>query len=294
MSRLEGVLIINKPLGLTSHDVVNRVRRLTDTRRIGHTGTLDPLATGLLILCIGRATRLAEYITDQNKSYQATIRLGQETNTYDAEGQVIAENPVHVSFQELQSILPSFTGEIRQVPPMFSAIKVKGKPLYHHARKGMTVKRKARTVFIERLEVLRWEIPELELGIDCSSGTYVRSIAHDLGQQLGCGGHLTALRRTAIGRFTIQDSVLLSNLNEENWRSYVLSSETAVEHLPRITFSIEEALALSHGQNIPRENVQLYPGPIRAFDANGCFIGIILAEPEAWRPHKIFYPGKGG
>jgi tRNA pseudouridine55 synthase len=210
-----GLLVINKPIGLTSHDVVNKVRWLSGIRRVGHAGTLDPLASGVLLLAVGRATRLIEYLVGRSKRYQAVVRLGQETDTYDREGEVVAERPVQVTDSQLEAALERFRGPIEQVPPMFSAVKQGGQPLYRLARRGQAVERPARAITIYELSLLDWRPPEIELLIHCSSGTYIRSLAHDLGQVLGCGGHLATLRRLAVGDFTLDQAVPLPVLDRK-------------------------------------------------------------------------------
>jgi tRNA pseudouridine55 synthase len=242
-----GVLNIDKPGGMTSHDVVNRMRRLTGIRRIGHTGTLDPLATGVLLLCIGRATRLSEYLIGQNKRYEATIRLGQETNTYDAEGEIVAEMPVTVDEEAIQAALSHYRGPISQVPPMFSAVKKDGQPLYKLARQGVEIDRPSREVTIYQLALLEWTPPDLHLDITCSSGTYIRSLAHDLGQLLGCGGHIIALRRPAVGHFLIEQAAPLDELTAERWLDKLQPADTAVAHLPALEFSNEDAASTWEG-----------------------------------------------
>jgi tRNA pseudouridine55 synthase len=203
MSDLSGVLCVDKPLGMTSHDVVGRTRRVAGLRRVGHAGTLDPLATGVLLLCLGRAARLIEYLVGHDKVYETTVRLGQTTATYDAEGEVLAERPfLHLTLSQIEAALEAFRGDIVQQPPIYSAIKQGGQPLYKLARQGKTeVARPYRPVTIHELTRLSWEPPHLSLRIACSSGTYIRSLGYDLGEALGCGGHLSALRRLAVGRF---------------------------------------------------------------------------------------------
>lgn len=288
----EGILSLDKPAGPTSHDVVKKVRRFTGIRRVGHSGTLDPLATGLLILCIGRATRLAEYIAQQSKTYAATVRLGQETDTYDAEGEIVARHPVMVSDRELSAALDRFRGEIDQIPPMFSAIKRDGKPLYRHAREGQVLERPPRTVYVYELEVLEWKPPHLQIRLVCSSGTYIRSFAHDLGQVLGCGGHISALRRTAVGRFTVAGAAPYEQLTGETWHEYIQPSDMAVGHLPQLVLSVDEAVQLYHGQTVPCQTGQPDAPVVRAYDPDSHFVGVIVREQELWRARKIFYEPK--
>lgn len=288
-----GVLNIDKPAGMTSHDVVNVVRRLSGVRRTGHTGTLDPLATGVLLLCIGRATRLSEYLVGQDKQYEAAVRLGQETNTYDAEGEIVAEKPVTVGREAIESALNHFRGAISQVPPMFSAVKKEGKPLYELARKGVVVERPPRKVTIYHLDLVDWTPPLLRLDVTCSSGTYIRSLAHDLGQLLGCGGHITALRRTAVGHFSVGEAVPLEALTAENWTEKLLPADSAVAHLPAVEFSNEEAAALQQGQQVAQKIDFSQPPSealARAYNNAGLFIGIVAAGPDYWQPRKILVP----
>jgi tRNA pseudouridine55 synthase len=288
-----GILNIDKAEGMTSHDVVAVMRRISGIRRIGHTGTLDPLATGVLLLCVGRATRLSEYLLGQDKRYEAAVRLGQETTTYDAEGDIVAEKPVEVDRQTIASALSHFRGPISQVPPMYSAVKKDGQPLYKLARKGVEVDRPSRQVTIYHLDLLDWQPPYLHLDITCSSGTYIRSLAHDLGQLLGCGGHITALRRTAVANFTVLEAVSLDTLTAETWSEHLLPADSAVAHLPAVKFSVEDAAALQLGRQISFEgNVDpaTMPELARAYNETGIFIGIIASGPGYWQPRKILVP----
>jgi tRNA pseudouridine55 synthase len=212
---LDGILNIDKPAGRTSYGVVAAVKRLTGERRIGHTGTLDPAATGVLPVCLGRATRVIEFFSDTSKTYRAIIELGVATDTYDSSGRVThRSDPSPIHRAAVESALASFRGAIRQTPPMYSAVKYKGRPLYKLARAGVTVERKPRPVTVHRLELVDWQPPSVTLEIDCGKGTYIRSLAHDLGQTLGCGAHLKNLVRTRCGVFNIKDSVSLSLLEE--------------------------------------------------------------------------------
>lgn len=208
-----GLLILNKPGGLTSHDVVNRVRRATHIKQVGHAGTLDPMATGVLVVLVGKATRASQYLMSLDKEYAGTIKLGQVTNTQDAEGEVLETRPVPpLTETEVRAAAQSFVGDQYQMPPMFSAIKIDGVPLYKLARKGEEVEREPRFVRISSFEITRFVSPELDFVVRCSKGTYVRTIAHDLGAKLGCGGHLSALRRTATGKFTVAQCLTLDQI----------------------------------------------------------------------------------
>ena len=285
---LEGILNIDKPQGITSHDVVNRIRRLSKIRRVGHAGTLDPLATGVLLLCIGRATRLSEYLIGRPKSYTATIRMGQVTDSYDADGEILSEKEVSLSDSDITEALAPFHGRIQQRAPIFSAIKQQGQPLYKLAREGKPVDAPVREVHIYDLELLAWEKPFASIAVTCSAGTYIRSLAHDLGQNLGCGGHVTALRRTSVGSFLVQEALSLDTLNEQNWLDYLRPIDTAVLHLPRLDLDPEEASRLQLGQRLPRLEDHPDAEIVRAYAPDGRFIGIIISRDTSWQPHKMF------
>jgi tRNA pseudouridine55 synthase len=286
---VRGLLNIDKPLEKTSHDVVARVRWLAQTRRAGHAGTLDPLATGVLVVAIGRATRLLEYVVGQRKRYEAALRLGQVTPTYDGESAVIAEKPVVVTREELEAALAAFRGTIAQVPPMHSAVRRHGKRLYELARQGIDVEREAREVTIYELALSAWEPPRVRLEIVCSAGTYVRSLAHDLGQALGCGAYLAGLRRTAVGRFSAADAAPLATLTRDNIGAHLLPPEAAVAHLARLDVPVAAARSLSQGQWLPRTEVVADGELRRTFDGDDRFVGIVVAAQGQWRPHKILY-----
>jgi tRNA pseudouridine55 synthase len=285
----EGVFNIDKPAGLTSHDVVNEIRRITGIRRVGHTGTLDPLATGVLLLCVGRATRLAEYLTGQDKRYTATICLGKATDTYDAEGNVVSEYPVNVTQDEINRALETFRGEIRQKAPRYSAIKVGGEALYKKSRRGETPERPVRVVTVHELEILAWDSPWVKIDLVCSSGTYVRSIAHDLGQILGCGGYLTQLRRSSIGDFSILEAVSLDGLEQDNWEKHLMPMEVAIRHMPQATVSTEEARKLYQGQSIPIQDSWGEGNLLRVYDDQSQFVGIVTFTNSRFHAKKIFY-----
>jgi tRNA pseudouridine55 synthase len=289
MSGLVGLLHIDKPGGITSHDVVSRVRRLAGQRRVGHAGTLDPLATGSLLVALGGATRLLEYLVGQPKLYEAVVRLGQTTDSYDAEGEIVRERPyTAVALPQIEAALPHFQGDIQQIPPMYSAVKQQGRPLYELARQGVEVERAARSVTIYQLELLDWRPPNLRLRVACSAGTYIRSLAHDLGEWLGCGGHITALRRTAIGQFQIEDGIALDQLTPENLLDYLRPLDTAVAHLPAVHLTAEEGGRLSLGQRIARQPDH-HPAAalVRLYAADGRFLGLATAVGDEWQPKKM-------
>jgi tRNA pseudouridine55 synthase len=288
-----GLLVIDKPVGPTSHDVVGRVRRLAGVRRVGHAGTLDPLASGVLLVCVGQATRLVEYLVGLDKVYETTVRLGRATTTYDAEGEVTDEHPVTVTLAEIAAALDAFRGPIQQRVPPFSAVKRGGEPLYRQARRGEAIDPPQRQVTIHALDLLAYEPPDLHLRVACSSGTYIRSLAHDLGQALGCGGHVAALRRTAAGRFTLAGAIALDALTPENLPDQLLPSEAAVAHLPRMMFNAAEAALLGHGRRLPAP-ADAPPGDVAAFGSAGQFLGIVVATEGEWRPRKMLPDVKTG
>lgn len=285
----EGVLNIDKPTDITSHDVVQQVRRVAGLRRVGHAGTLDPLATGVLVVCLGRATRLVEYVVGRPKRYVATIRLGRVTDTYDADGEVVQERPfAHLTPSDIAAALDPFRGHIQQQPPMYSAIKKDGKPLYELARQGIEVERKSRRVTIYHLTLDDVALPHITITVGCSTGTYVRSLAHDLGAALGCGGHITALRRTAVGDFTAETAVSLDTLTPDTLSHHLHPIDRAVHHLPRVTLPADDARALLHGQIVPGQNHTADTALARAYDQTGQFLGIVTGTPKGWQPRKMF------
>ncbi|CAI09445.1 tRNA pseudouridine(55) synthase TruB [Aromatoleum aromaticum] len=248
---VDGVLLLDKPRGLTSNAALQTARRLLNAAKAGHTGTLDPMATGLLPLTLGEATKFSQMLLDADKAYEATVRLGIETDTGDAEGAAIATAPVHVTDDSIRQALAALTGEIEQVPPMYSALKRDGKPLYEYARAGIEVERAARPVTIHSLELLGVEGDSLRIRVDCSKGTYVRTLAIDLGRLLGCGGHLTELRRTRIGPFNVDEAVTLTALEAlpaESRVGLLAPVDALVGHLPRIELDAFQAGLLLQGR----------------------------------------------
>lgn len=220
-----GILFIDKPIGITSHDVVDRVRRTLGMRRVGHAGTLDPMATGLLIVLVGQATKVSQFLMGLDKTYVGTLKLGETTDSHDADGQVVSTRPVTgITPEKLTEVMKNFLGDQYQTPPMFSAKKQGGQTLYKLARRGIEVEREPRFIRINRLEVLSVELPSATFEVACSKGTYIRTLAHDIGEKLGCGAHLTALRRTLIDKFSVTDAVKLEdfeNLDEVGIRTAV-------------------------------------------------------------------------
>lgn len=322
---MDGILVVDKPAGWTSHDVVAWVRRLLHIKRVGHAGTLDPLATGVLLVCVGQATRVVEYLMASPKAYRARIQLGVVTDTYDVEGEVVGRYPVpELSRETLQNALARFVGSIRQTPPAFSAIKQGGVPLYRLARRGQAVAPTPRTVTIHRIELLRWEPPFLEVAVDCDPGTYIRSLAHDLGQALGCGATLAGLMRARSGAFTLADAVtpeeLAAAAASGTIGRYVRPLQDALTGLIPIVVTETEAAALRQGRPIPVPAAEAGLGaqqpqptgglrlqaPASTFAAdagagsgmrqgyavltNGTVVAILRydADQRAWWPDKVF------
>lgn len=288
----DGLVVVDKPGGLTSHDVVARVRRLAGTRRVGHGGTLDPMATGVLVVGVGRATRLLTYVVGTDKSYQATIRLGESTVTDDAQGDVTGGAPADgLSDVEVRTALAGFTGDIAQVPSAVSAIKVGGQRAYRLVRTGADVALPARMVHISRLAVTEIRRPpggriDVDVDVSCSSGTYVRAIARDLGARLGVGGHLTALRRTAVGGFTLHEAVALEVLADRAPQVVTLPLAAAADRLlARRDVTAEQARILSHGGPLAAVGM---PGPYAVFGPDGDVVAVVAERDDRARPEVVF------
>ena len=277
--QVDGVLLLDKPIGLTSNDALQKARRLFSAAKGGHTGTLDPLATGLLPLCFGEATKFSADLLDADKTYEAEIKLGVTTDSGDAEGEIIATAAVDVEKSEIFRVLPQFAGDIRQIPPMHSALKRNGRPLYELARKGIEVEREPRAVTIHAIDILSLAGDTLSLRVACSKGTYIRVLAADIGKALGCGAHLTGLRRTVVGDLGLAGSVTLAELEalDEAGRAEHLQPVDALLHsLPRVTVEGEAAERFRHGN--PVDLAAGLAGKIRVY-ADGRLIGI--GEPGA-------------
>lgn len=289
MSDISGFLNIDKPLGITSHDVVAQVRRGLNIKRVGHAGTLDPLATGVLIICVGSATRLSEYAMASTKRYRARVQFGVVTTTYDSEGEVVHRADVtHLSRDDVLAALPQFTGEIAQLPPMYSAVKQGGRKLYELARAGEEVERQPRTVRIDALTITDWQPPEITLEVVCGAGTYIRSLAFDLGETLGVGAHLSGLVRTASGHFSLTDAVTLDGLFDgERWRTALLPPDTPLLEWMAIHLDADTAAHVLQGRYL--EGAQVTDGTLaRGYDPQGRLLAVLLAEGGKWRPYKVF------
>lgn len=295
---ISGVLVVDKPVGLTSHDVVQIVRKGTNIRRAGHTGTLDPRASGVLVILIGPAVRLSEYVSASDKRYQAVVRLGASTDTYDADGRITSTSPVDkITEEQFEESLQSFVGEIEQVPPPYSAVKIKGRKAYEMAREGEDIDLAPRRIKVYSLELLEWAPPEAVVDVYCSSGTYVRSLAHDLGEKLGCGAHLIGLRRTKSGRFTLRDAVPLRRLREAfedgNWYQYLIPAAEALSDWPAIELTQEQVEAIRHGHRITSDESINESGVamIRGVSEQGELVALLefVQDTSEWQPKKVFF-----
>jgi tRNA pseudouridine55 synthase len=298
---VNGLLLIDKPQRMTSHDVVARVRRLIGIRAIGHAGTLDPFATGLLILCIGHATRLSEYLIGESKVYTGLMKLGERTNTDDLDGEVIERRPVQVSAQDLARAQAAFTGQLMQVPPQYSAVQIGGQRAYKMARHGETVDLPARPVHVYEL-ALWFDVvcPLYSVGIRvrCSAGTYIRALARDIGETLRCGAHLTVLRRQHSGGFSLDEAVTLEQLQQAaaggDWQRFLLPMDRAVAHLPPMTLDEAASQRFVQGQWIAlpdSSSRQDSAGLCRIYDAGGRFIAVgqIDGATSMLKPVKVFH-----
>jgi tRNA pseudouridine55 synthase len=290
---LDGILVIDKEVGWTSHDVVARVRRITGERKVGHTGTLDPAATGVLPVCLGAATKIIEYLQDAGKTYYAEVAFGISTNTDDQDGLITTEAPVpQITAEELDRALEPFRGAIAQVPPMYAAIKQGGRKLYEIARAGEIVERPPRQIRIDTLALLGWEPPIARLLIDCSKGSYIRAIARDLGAALGCGAHLARLSRLRTGPFFLDQALTLDALAEEftttPWPELALHPDEALLDWPVIVLDEAGTLAWRQGKDL-RVGGGTAGEHCRAYSTEGDWLGLgrFDGERDAWRPEKV-------
>jgi len=292
---IDGILNLDKPKGKTSFDVVALVRRLSGERRVGHAGTLDPGATGVLLVCLGQATRLIEFLADTTKIYRAEIELGIATDTYDAAGKVTRRGDTSsLTREQVEAVASSFSGSIEQIPPMYSAVKHQGVPLYRLARAGVEIPRKARRVELYRLEVVDFQPPLLTLEVECSKGTYIRSLAHDLGQKLGCGAHLRNLVRSKSGPFHIRDAVSVSKLEDAfrqgRWSELLYPMDMAVQHLPSVTVGDDVERDIVNGRPVALAQGEAVSGELlRAYTKDGRFIALLRYDVEkgCCKPEKV-------
>lgn len=293
---VSGIILLDKPLGITSNRALQIVKRLFNAAKAGHTGSLDPLATGLLPLCLGEATKVSGFLLDADKSYLATIKLGVKTTSADAEGDVIQTRHVlNYSKKQINAAITPFIGDIEQVPPMHSALKVDGQPLYKLAHQGQVIERKARPVHIFDIDVLRFEDDEIDIHVVCSKGTYIRTLAEDIGEQLGCGAHLSALRRTSSGPFDIEDSVTLEELETlsesgfEEMDALLIPSEDALDDWESVHLSNDAAFYIGRGQAVlvPKAPTS---GLVRLFSEEKGFMGIgEILEDGRVKPQRLFF-----
>jgi tRNA pseudouridine55 synthase len=276
---IDGILLLDKPSGQSSNQALQRVRRLYRARKAGHCGSLDPLATGLLPICLGQATRFSSYLLGASKIYRAGCRLGQTTTTGDAEGEIVGESPVSVDENRLARVLAGFLGSSEQVPPMYSALKHEGRRLYELAREGRQVEREARRIEIYRLELLAFESPRIEIEVHCSKGTYIRTLAEDIGSALGCGAHLDALRRTAVDTLGLEDSVDMERLERladsgtEALDALLLPASAALSHYPELELAADSARDIRQGKRLRTSRGET-PGLYRLICVESGFIGL--------------------
>jgi tRNA pseudouridine55 synthase len=274
------VLLLDKPSGISSNAALQTARRLLEARRAGHTGTLDPMASGLLVLCFGEATKFSTALLEADKAYLARVRLGVRTSTGDAEGEALERREVRAGREEIETALERFRGAIEQVPPMHSALKHRGRPLYAYARKGESVERSARRIVIRELVLEARAAEELDLRVACSKGTYIRVLAEDLGEALGCGGHLSALRRTAVGPFAVDDAISLDRLaalEPKERERRLLPVDALLASWPRVALPKEVEIRFRHGQRVPAGAVA---ASVAVFSADGSFLGIGEVDGE--------------
>ncbi|WP_448911596.1 tRNA pseudouridine(55) synthase TruB [Haemophilus sputorum] len=292
---VHGVFLLDKPQGVSSNDIMQKVKRLFKANKAGHTGALDPLATGMLPICLGEATKFSQFLLDSDKRYVVTAKLGERTDTSDAEGQVVQSREVNVAEADILAALSAFRGEILQVPTMFSALKHNGKPLYEYARAGITVEREARPITIFELKFIDYQAPFLTLEVHCSKGTYIRTLVDDLGEILGCGAHVTMLRRLAVADYPIEEmmpiedlALLADSFPSSELDRLLLPMDTAVASLPQLNLTAEQTKAVGFGQRVKFENSQALSGLVRLFSENGQFLGIAeITVGNIIRPNRM-------
>lgn len=289
--KYHGFIVVEKPAGVTSHDVVSAVRKMTGERRVGHAGTLDPAAVGVLPIAVGLATRTVEYLSDSDKGYLAEITFGVTTDSLDGDGTVTEVTDASaLTLEQIESVLHEFRGSIQQVPPMHSAIKIDGRPLYERARQGEHIELDARNVMIHRLEVVSWEHPVVEIYVRCSKGTYVRSLARDIGEAVGTGAYMSNLVRTSTGPFSLEDSWQIDELSEliENgfWEDVAAHPDSALHDRPAIVLNDEHSTRWKHGNAVVTE---VPAGLIRVYDVSGNWLGVGSGDPETGtvKPEKV-------
>ena len=292
---IHGVFLLDKPQGMSSNDIMQKVKRIFQANKAGHTGALDPLATGMLPICLGEATKFSQFLLDADKRYLVTAKLGERTDTSDAEGQIVETRDVNVKTSEILTALEQFCGDILQVPTMFSALKHNGKPLYEYARQGITVEREARPITIFELNFIEYNAPYLTLEVHCSKGSYIRTLVDDLGEALGCGAHVTMLRRTAVADYPTEkmlDWHALQSLAEQQDLSLLdallLPMDTAVAKLPALTLNESQTQGIGFGQRIKFDNPNRLQGQVRLFSHENRFLGVaVIDENNVIRPQRL-------
>lgn len=278
-----GILLVDKPEGISSHDVVNRIRRRFQTKRVGHAGTLDPLATGALVVAVGPATRFLQYLSLEPKEYVGTVTFGVTTSTLDREGEILQELPVPPNLSQiLADSLAGFTGLIEQIPPMYSAIKKDGKPLYELARQGKTVERRPRRVHIDTLEVLKLESPEAEMRVVCSGGTYVRTLADDIGKAVGCGAYLSSLRRTRVGRFNLENAVSLDAAAPD----HLIPLSEALDPMPMVCLNEDQVADIRMGRLLTIDKL-FEDDSLVGLVGNGSIVGVARSQNGRLQPECV-------
>lgn len=294
-----GIINVYKEKGFTSFDVVAKLRGILKTKKIGHTGTLDPDAEGVLPVCIGRATRVCDILTEKDKVYEAVLLLGVETDTQDTSGQVLNELPVEMSEEAVKAVITSFVGEYAQIPPMYSALKVNGRKLYELAREGKTVERSPRNVQIFSIEILEMALPRVRMNVHCSKGTYIRTLCHDIGQKLGCGGCMEKLLRTKVGVFTLENALKLSEIDElakaGTVEEAVISVDELFENYAKVRTAPKFDVVVHNGNRIEKRMLEkelpANTERLRVYDSDDVFIGIYeySGERQDFKPVKMFY-----
>ena len=289
---IDGVFLLDKPQGMSSNDIMQKVKRLFQANKAGHSGALDPLATGMLPICLGEATKFSQFLLDADKRYVVTAKLGERTDTSDAEGQVVETRPVNVETSQILTALEQFRGDILQVPTMFSALKHNGKPLYEYARAGITVEREARPITIFELNFIEYQAPFLTLEVHCSKGTYIRTLVDDLGEVLGCGAHVTVLRRTAVADYPAEKMMTwdaLQALAEQgDLDQHLLPIDTAVSKLPALKLNAEQSKGIGFGQRVKFANEAKLRGQVRLFSDKNIFLGVALIDDNnVIRPQRL-------
>ncbi len=286
--KIDGVLLFNKPLNISSNQVLQKIKHLYNAEKAGHTGTLDPMASGLLPICFGEATKFSSFLLDSHKEYIATIKLGIETTTYDSEGDVVAIKPVSCSLINIENCLLSFTGLINQTPPIYSALKLNGKPLYQYARSGIEVEVKSRQIEIAEIELLSFKNEVLTIRVLCSKGTYIRSLAHDIGCKLGCGASLINLVRTKTSTFKLNPKLNLDHiisLNEPDRLALLLPIDVLVTHLPKINLNDDEFKLIQNGHSFKRELIEGYIKCCLFYEEK--FLGIAICDGIIIQPIRL-------